>query len=125
MSHGFDHGLNVARYCLRIFDDNPGIQEAFGMFQLKETQIKSSLELLSYLHDCGYPHLHGRDKGNHAVYSAFLVEREVKQPLGELLNLKEKYEDFYKLFFRAIFAHNADTDHGSYTHGFETTSGLF
>ncbi len=126
VSHTFSHALNVAHYC-GLLCKNKAIYRCFesikNTFGLSDSQIRGTLNLLSFLHDSGYPHLKGRKKANHAVYSADKTD-EIRENLLKILGI-EGFEEFYHMFREAIFSHNADEYEKDFSHKFTTNSGEF
>lgn len=133
-SHGFDHALNVADYCIMAFENNPQIKKVFyekitndRKSPLIDIQYHCLLELLSYFHDCGYPHLQGREKANHAPYSAFQVERTLKIKLKPVLVsvVGNEYPKLYEFLHTAVFTHNADGGKEEFDSVITCSSGSF
>lgn len=125
VSHGFDHALNVAYYCEMVYA-NQAISSKFQKYHgLGNDRILAIIKLLAYLHDCGYPYLHGREKANHAVYSADRVD-EFREPLRKVFgNSILDFDNFYLDFRSAVFSHNADDDRQSFDARQATSSGSF
>lgn len=116
VSHGFDHSLNVAKTARLVLGDyavRQSMEKKFG----KTVDNTALVELLAYLHDCGYPHLHDRAKANHAMYSADLVD-QLKTDLSKFLP-----EPAFKALRKAVFSHNADDKSATFDAKYCTHSG--
>lgn len=132
VSHNFAHSLMVARHSAKLFKRLNLYENCRNNTRLNNLDpkvIEGLIKLVSYLHDCGYPHLKDREKANHSVYSADKSD-ELKDLLQTLLfsgDQHNQFGDFYKLFRDAIFFHNADECHSleSFTHTLETDTGNF
>ncbi len=127
VSHGFDHSLNVADYCVDIINNNPSVRNKFlARYKLdhNDPRLIPLVRVMAYLHDCGYPCLKGREKANHSVYSADQVDK-IKESLQQVLGNGERFDKLFGDMREAIFYHNADEGPGTCRGRLPTNSGCF
>ena len=124
VSHGFDHSLNVADIATEKIAKGtsvhtPLLAQLGPHIEHNTVVLNAIVELLAYLHDCGYPHLHARAKANHAMHSADLVD-QLKDDLEKIIG-----SEIYKALRKAIFTHNADEKSDKFTAMHTTSSGEY
>ncbi|MCW1930221.1 MAG: hypothetical protein KIH62_002790 [Candidatus Kerfeldbacteria bacterium] len=140
VSHDWGHSLRIADLAKqfatalsgeeapeRRFAASPLVMKMCERYQITAQEVEFILDHTHMCHDCGYPHLKGRNKSLHAMDSAELALSDnfvdalstmIQSPNAKLDVLRQ---DMYE----AIFYHGADVPQDRFQVRIETDRGTF
>lgn len=135
VSHDWSHSMRVAEDSIMIaerlgndgFESSPLVVHMMQRYNINAGEVRLILYHINICHDCGYPHLKGREKSLHAIDSAELgMNDQFVDSLRTFIRTPNARLDILqKDMYEAIFYHGADVPQKRFDVRVRTNRGTF
>lgn len=140
VSHDWGHSMRIAEHAINFatalseegegserFEHSPLIQKMRERYQISAAEVEFILYHAHICHDCGYPHLKGRNKSLHAMDSAELaLSDSFVESIATMIQSQNARLDLLRQdMYEAIFYHGADVPQDRFQARIHTDRGTF